>query len=843
LKSAPSIFHRSNIESLFPGLIVNKLNVFFATIFLGVVLVSARAQDATITVHADHVVHQVSRHLTGACLEDVNHEIYGGIYSQMVFGESFAEPGPPRELAGFKMFGGRWTVEDDQTLQASGGDGPKIVCDGPAFNVGQASVEMLFKENSGGNGGLIVRVSDPDNGPDEFNGYEISLEPSGNLVLGRHRHDWEPIRRVPCEVPLTSWVNLTVLMSENTLTILVNGKLITRYQDDEHLLTTGTVGLRTWKQNASFRNLIVKSGSSSRQYPFAYIDNLGSVSGMWAGVATGSVVGQCSLETSNPFVGTQSQRITFQSGAGALGVANEGLNRWGMNFVAGKEYDGCLDVRADAPTEVTVALESGDGGRVYASEDLQVTSNNWEHLDFTLTPSAGDGDGRFTVELKQPGSVVVGYAFLEPGAWGRFAGLPVRQDVAEGLVNQGITVLRYGGSMVNASGYRWKNMIGPRDRRLPYAGTWYPYSSDGWGIPDFLNFCEAAGFLGVPDFNINETPQDMADFIEYANGLTNTVWGARRLADGHQQPYGLKYLELGNEEKVDNAYYQKFQALAKAIWAADTNITLVVGDFTYSQSITNPFSFGGADSGITSLAAQQQILQLARQHHREVWFDVHVWTEGPSVAPALTAMFSYDDALGQIAGGADYKVVVFELNAQNHTQGRALGNALAINAAERDGRLPIITSANCLQPDGQNDNGWDQGLLFLNQSNVWLQPPGYVTQLFSEHYQPLEVWNEVTDPDHDLDVTAERSQDGSRLVLKVVNSGAKLVSASIILDQYSPRQTFAAVEELTGPLDLVNSAKSPGSIQPTRKQWATHFENGKSEYGFPPHSLTLIELN
>jgi hypothetical protein len=199
--------------------------------------------------------------------------------------------------------------------------------------------------------------------------------------------------------------------------------------------------------------------------------------------------------------------------------------------------------------------------------------------------------------------------------------------------------------------------------------------------------------------------------------------------------------------------------------------------------------------------------------------------------------------LGQIAGGANYKVVVFELNAQNHTQGRALGNALAINAAERDGRLPIVTSANCLQPDGQNDNGWDQGLLFLNQSNVWLQPPGYVTQLFSEHYQPLEVWSEVTDPKHDLDVTAERSQDGSQLVLKVVNSGAKLVSASIILDQYSPRQPFAAVEELAGPLDLVNPAKSPGSIQPRRKQRATHFENGKSKYSFPPHSLTLIELN
>ena len=51
--------------------------------------------------------------------------------------------------------------------------------------------------------------------------------------------------------------------------------------------------------------------------------------------------------------------------------------------------------------------------------------------------------------LKQPGSVVLGHAFLQPGEWGRFKGLPVRRDVAEGLIDQGITVLRYGGSMVN----------------------------------------------------------------------------------------------------------------------------------------------------------------------------------------------------------------------------------------------------------------------------------------------------------------------------------------------------------------------------------------------------------
>ncbi|MGC9942046.1 MAG: family 16 glycoside hydrolase [Verrucomicrobiota bacterium] len=813
---------------------------------LAVALIAASAGEATITIHADKVLHPVSRYLTGACLEDVNHEVYGGLYSQMIYGESFQEPSKARPIQDFREFNGAWNILDNHAISVRGGDGPKIVADGPALTSGEVSVEMRFNGGPSGNGELIFKVSEARAGADEFNGYEASLAPSGELVLGRHRHNWELIQRVSCNVALDQWIKLTVKLDRDAIDILVDGIPMIHYVDTQHPLESGTVGLRVWQRSVDFRNLEIKNGEGDEIYTFAYADGgegFGAVSGMWDPVTEGTAAGTCLLETTNTFVGTQSQQITCTGGTGEFGIANQSLNRWGMNFVPGNEYDGCLDVRADNPVTVTVSLESQDGTSVYASQNLSVTSNTWEHLNFSLTPAGGDGHGRFVIGLKQPGSVQVGYAFLEPGPWGLFKGLPVRRDVAEGLVNQGITVLRYGGSMVNASAYRWKNMIGPRDRRPPYMGTWYPYSSDGWGIPDFLNFCEAAGFLGVPDFNINETPQDMADFVEYVNGATNTAWGAQRLADGHPKPYGLKFLELGNEETVNNSYYQKFQALAKAIWAADTNITPVVGDFTYSHIITNPFSFVRADSGITSLAGHQQILQLARQYHREVWFDVHVWTEGPSVDPNLAAMFSYDDALGQIANGAKYKVVVFELNAENHTEGRALGNALTINAAERDGRLPIVTSANCLQPDGQNDNSWDQGLLFLNQSNVWLQPPGYVTQLFSEHYQPVEVWSEVTDSNENLDVTAERSQDGSQLVIKVVNPGDDLVTAFILLDQYSPRQPFATVEELAGPLDVVNSAKSPGRIRPTKKQWITRFENGKSEYGFPPHSITLMELN
>ncbi len=445
-------------------------------------LITAPAEEARIIIHADKVLHPVSRYLTGACLEDVNHEVYGGLYSQMIYGESFQEPAKARPIQNFGEFDGAWNILDNHAISVKGGDGPKIVAKEPALTSGEASVEMRFNDNHPGNGELIFKVSEARAGADEFNGYEASLSPSGVLVLGRHRHNWELIQQVPCNVPLDQWIKLTARVDGDALDILVDGKPMIHYVDTEHPLGAGTVGLRAWQRSVDFRNLEIKNGNGDEIYTFAYGGggtDFGVVSGMWDGVREGTAEGACELETTNVFVGTQSQQITYTGGTGEWGIANRSLNRWGMNVVAGNEYDGCLDVRADQPVAVTVSLESPDGASVYATQDLKVTSNTWEHINFSLTPANGNGNGRFVIGLKQPGSVQVGYAFLEPGSWGLFKDLPVRRDVTEGLINQGITVLRYGGSMVNAAGYRWKNMVGPRERRPPYEfrGHAYPYSN------------------------------------------------------------------------------------------------------------------------------------------------------------------------------------------------------------------------------------------------------------------------------------------------------------------------------------------------------------------------------
>jgi hypothetical protein len=626
------------------------------------------AADVTINVQADHITGQVSRLLTGACIEDVNHEIYGGLYSQMIFGESFQEPPP---------------------------------------------------------------ASAPDS----------------------------------------------------------------------------------------------------------------QLSGLWRPVRRGTAAGRFAIASEQPFAGVQSQQMTFNSGTGEWGIENQGLNHWGLSFVAGKSYEGYVWMRAERKTYLTAALENRDGSRVYARAPVAVATNQWQRLNFILTPTASDPAGRFTLALRQPGSVTLGQVFLQPGAWGRFKGLPVRRDVAEGLVHQGITVLRYGGSMVNKNGYKWKNMIGPRDRRPPYEGTWYRYSTDGWGIPDFMNFCEAAGFEYVPDFNINETPQDMADFIEYARGPANSVWGRCRVADGHPLPYHLRYLELGNEERVDEKYAEKFEALAKTIWAKDKNIIPVVGDFAYDKPIQDPFHFSGAASGITTLAAQQRLLQFAKANDGEIWFDLHVWTDHPvPTNDSLGGMFSFADALDKLADGARHKVVVFELNAGNHAQKRALANAQAILAIERDGRIPIVCSANGLQPDGQNDNDWNQGLLFLNPSQVWLQPPGYLTQMLARNYQPQLIQCDVAGGEGGLDAIATRSADAKTLVLQVLNTMNKEVPAQINLKGFLPANPEAQAVEVSGDLEAVNTAAEQDKIVPKQSLWPHGLKDGQATRVFPANSITVLRF-
>ena len=67
---------------------------------------------------------------------------------------------------------------------------------------------------------------------------------------------------------------------------------------------------------------------------------------------------------------------------------------------------------------------------------------------------------------------------------------------------------------------------------------------------------------------------DALDFIEFCNGGTDTKWGKLRADMGHPEPFNLKYLGIGNENKGPE-FWERFDIIYKEVQAKYPDIIIV----------------------------------------------------------------------------------------------------------------------------------------------------------------------------------------------------------------------------------------------------------------------------
>lgn len=212
-------------------------------------VVDATERQAEVTIHLGQVIARVSPYMTGACLEDVNHEVYGGIYAQMVLGESFQEPPAAAPVAGFVSYDGAWQVAGDGALHGAAAPGAKLVCDQEWERPRACGVEVRFADRAEGNAGLVFPIVDAGRGPDRMTAYEVSVDPSRDvLVLGKHEQDWHPLAEHPVDVPIGQWIPLTVRLNASTITVEVAGRPALSFVDPGRPIVRGAVGVRTWNR-------------------------------------------------------------------------------------------------------------------------------------------------------------------------------------------------------------------------------------------------------------------------------------------------------------------------------------------------------------------------------------------------------------------------------------------------------------------------------------------------------------------------------------------------------------------------------------------------------------------
>ena len=161
---------------------IKKL-IYATALTMAPALMFAQGDEVVVKVDAAKVEQNITPYLYGSCIEDVNHEIYGGLYDQKIFGESFEEPVPNPLFDNFDVYDGKWSVDGNNIFSLAHG-GAKLVSK-EAVAEGTVEVDIKFnKQGSGsGNAGLLLCVSRPRVGADNFYGYEISLANNGKKVV------------------------------------------------------------------------------------------------------------------------------------------------------------------------------------------------------------------------------------------------------------------------------------------------------------------------------------------------------------------------------------------------------------------------------------------------------------------------------------------------------------------------------------------------------------------------------------------------------------------------------------------------------------------------------------
>ena len=152
----------------------------------------------------------------------------------------------------------------------------------------------------------------------------------------------------------------------------------------------------------------------------------------------------------------------------------------------------------------------------------------------------------------------------------------------------GPTILRYPGGLV-ANNFDWKQGIGPIGERNPdYGGPGIPQT---FGTDEFLRYAEDVGAEAILVVNVSVaglrpgTVEAAADWVEYCNAPNDGSnpgggedWAALRAANGHPEPYGVAYWELGNEEVYPGweDYADRVKDYSAAMKAVDPSIQLGV---------------------------------------------------------------------------------------------------------------------------------------------------------------------------------------------------------------------------------------------------------------------------
>jgi alpha-N-arabinofuranosidase len=578
----------------------------------------------------------------------------------------------------------------------------------------------------------------------------------------------------------------------------------------------------------------------------------------WTKISPSLAHGELSVRNDHPFDANNPHYVRLVSeGTAPFGISNEGFR--GMGVQKGEAYDFSAQVRGvSGVPALRVKLYGGDG-TLLDSTVLTDLSSDWVKRTATLHPKDTDARARLAVVLEGKGTVDLDMISLFPQhTWKNRPG-GLRADMVQLLADLHPGFMRFpGGCIVEGSvlerRYQWKNTIGPIEDRHLLIDRWnYEFEhrptpdyfqSFGLGFFEYFQLCEDIGAEPLPvlncgmacQFNSGELCplpelgpyiQDALDLVEFANGATNTTWGAKRAGMGHSEPFNMKLLGIGNEQ-WGQQYIDRYTRFAKALKEKYPDIQLV--------------SAAGPDPG-------DQRFQFAWAKLRALNADIideHCYAT-PDWFFNNTHRYDHYDRTGPKVFMGEYaaqSVGIVSTKNENNLE-CALSEAAYLTGLERNADVVRMAS---YAPLFANTEAWQwkPDLIWVDSQKAYATPNYYVQQLFSCNrgsvVLPLELGGVDPLPSGLQNLYASASHDDAtgEIIIKVVNPGETAQSTQIVLDGVHDVSSTATEIVLAGNPEDVNSMLQPEKISPVQSQ----LENVGAKFScvFAPHSMTVLRI-
>ena len=280
------------------------------------------------------------------------------------------------------------------------------------------------------------------------------------------------------------------------------------------------------------------------------------------------------MDAKTPYVGAQSPVVTVDA------ASKRGLSQAGIGLAKGKRYDGYVQLAGDPGAKVEGTLVWGPSPSDRQTVGLSTPSADWKRADFSFTPTVDATDARLEITGQGQGQFKIGAVSLMPSD--NIRGWRADTTAIAKSLNSGFWRLP-GGNFL--SDWDWHGAIGPRDKRAPmFDHAWSAMQPNDIGMDEWLDLTKIIDV--EPYITVNAGLGDAnsaAEEVEYINGPATSTWGARRAANGHPEPYRVKFWNIGNEPygwwqigKTTLDYYMiKHNHFAAAMRAVDPSITLI----------------------------------------------------------------------------------------------------------------------------------------------------------------------------------------------------------------------------------------------------------------------------